>query len=499
LKTISNKAHWLSKWSEKLGISPFLSQSRFFVLLSIFIFCHSAFADDDGKITITPKSSGLINYKKALIIENADIVPRILKLSIFNGAVDGDLVQEIILGLPPKSRLEQPISPAAGKTLAATFSWRYKWLRGTLPLANKENAFWLPFLDGVVKVCQFFDGPITTHQEKSYAIDFCAPEKTPIAAAKSGQVLEVVDYFTEGGFRKELYDKFNYVRILHDDGMQTLYGHIYPKSANVAVGDRVERGQLIALVGQVGYASGPHLHFEAQYPNDDLSNITVNPNFFDDAGTPIGLSYGIVVSRAGVVSTTQSSSSGATNTNQARESRDPEKPREHSGVVLSEKARRCSESKGDAISRANECLVNRNYQEAIKILSAILKKNPSIARAQAMLGLSYAWQGEYELAIPEFEKAVKLGWSTYDLYAWYAKSLDATGKLGLSIKYNRAALRIAPWLVDVTGRLSEQLVATGHTDQAISLLKTFDAKQREAGKKEYFSDRINQLSETSRP
>nr|WP_256985128.1 M23 family metallopeptidase [Rhodococcus sp. 06-1059B-a] len=55
-----------------------------------------------------------------------------------------------------------------------------------------------------------------------------------------------------------------WVRIRHDDGSITTYGHNNGNS--VAVGQRVRKGDRIAEVGNRGNSTGPHLHFEATSP-----------------------------------------------------------------------------------------------------------------------------------------------------------------------------------------------------------------------------------------
>lgn len=50
------------------------------------------------------------------------------------------------------------------------------------------------------------------------------------------------------------------VIIEHEKNLQTLYGHLY--RINVQVGDRVESGQFIGLMGSSGRSTGPHLHYE---------------------------------------------------------------------------------------------------------------------------------------------------------------------------------------------------------------------------------------------
>lgn len=75
----------------------------------------------------------------------------------------------------------------------------------------------------------------------------------PIYAAKAGVVAKVVNGYTGYG---------HYIIIDHQDGFQTLYAH---HSANlVSQGDWVEQGQVIALMGRTGWATGNHLHFEVR-------------------------------------------------------------------------------------------------------------------------------------------------------------------------------------------------------------------------------------------
>lgn len=55
-----------------------------------------------------------------------------------------------------------------------------------------------------------------------------------------------------------------WIRILHDDGTMTLYGHM--QTLDVSVGERVLAGQKIAGMGSMGFSTGSHLHFEV-HPN----------------------------------------------------------------------------------------------------------------------------------------------------------------------------------------------------------------------------------------
>ena len=54
----------------------------------------------------------------------------------------------------------------------------------------------------------------------------------------------------------------NCLMIDHGGGVVTLYGH--NSSLKVGVGQRVSRGQTIALIGSTGNSTGPHCHFEVR-------------------------------------------------------------------------------------------------------------------------------------------------------------------------------------------------------------------------------------------
>lgn len=68
----------------------------------------------------------------------------------------------------------------------------------------------------------------------------------------------------------------NYVIILHDNGLYTLYAHGQQGSIRVSEGQRVTQGQQIMNVGSTGNSSGPHLHFEVR-TSPGLYENRVNP------------------------------------------------------------------------------------------------------------------------------------------------------------------------------------------------------------------------------
>lgn len=80
--------------------------------------------------------------------------------------------------------------------------------------------------------------------------DLAAAEGTAVLAAADGVVRVAGTHSSYG----------NYLRILHENGDETLYAHL--QYLFVRVGQRVEAGARLGTVGQTGNATGPHLHFE---------------------------------------------------------------------------------------------------------------------------------------------------------------------------------------------------------------------------------------------
>ena len=81
-------------------------------------------------------------------------------------------------------------------------------------------------------------------------IDLQAKTGTSVYASAGGKVVLASWYYVYG----------NCIVIDHGNGIKTRYAHL--SSYKVKVGDTVSRGQLIALSGNTGNSTGPHLHFE---------------------------------------------------------------------------------------------------------------------------------------------------------------------------------------------------------------------------------------------
>jgi len=104
--------------------------------------------------------------------------------------------------------------------------------------------------------------PISKEYKMHTGIDVEAPRKTPIVAAQTGTVV-FANWFA--GYGKAII-------MDHGGGYTTLYAHL--DVIDVEVGKVYKKGETIALSGNTGYSTGPHLHFEVRMNGDYVDPLT---------------------------------------------------------------------------------------------------------------------------------------------------------------------------------------------------------------------------------
>lgn len=123
------------------------------------------------------------------------------------------------------------------------------------------------FLSASVQFVEAFGGPITSpfSKERLHPVygyirrhdgaDIGIGSNTKVPAAFDGEVI-VADWWDGYG---------NYLRIRRPDGYIHCYAHL--NEINVSIGEKVKAGQIVALSGNTGVGTGPHLHFEMRKPD----------------------------------------------------------------------------------------------------------------------------------------------------------------------------------------------------------------------------------------
>ncbi len=107
-----------------------------------------------------------------------------------------------------------------------------------------------------------------THRLAFHAgLDFAGPQGTEVKVTAPG---EVVYAGWEGGYGRM-------VLVKHDFGIETRYAHL--QSIAVAVGDKLQTGDVVGALGSSGRSTGPHLHYEVLF--DDVPR---DPSRFLEAG-----------------------------------------------------------------------------------------------------------------------------------------------------------------------------------------------------------------------
>ena len=139
--------------------------------------------------------------------------------------------------------------PQSSETIHTSYTNNYAW-----PLSGKITA---NFGD----ISNLFSGPDSSHT----GIDIAAVTGTPIKAIESG-VIVFSGYSSGFG---------NHIIIQHSDNISSIYAHcselLYKKGASI------NKGDIIALVGSSGKATGPHLHLEITNKGKSIDPLWLLP------------------------------------------------------------------------------------------------------------------------------------------------------------------------------------------------------------------------------
>ena len=152
-------------------------------------------------------------------------------------------------------------------------------------LHDDEQLYMLPYENGKsYRVLQGYGSRFSHVGLEQYAVDFNMSVGTPVHAARAGVVARIEESSDKGCWDDGCGAYANYIVILHDDGTTGEYYHLQHNGALIDVGDHIVAGQKIALSGNTGHTTMPHLHF-AVYRAAEWGNTQSIPvRFLSSAG-----------------------------------------------------------------------------------------------------------------------------------------------------------------------------------------------------------------------
>ena len=107
--------------------------------------------------------------------------------------------------------------------------------------------------------------PVLQDWRAHKGVDYAAPIGTPVRATAEGKV---VFAGIQNGYG-------NTIQLQHDGVYSTLYAHLSSFSERLRGGMQVMQGEIIGFVGQTGWATGPHLHYEFRVNNEQRDPETL--------------------------------------------------------------------------------------------------------------------------------------------------------------------------------------------------------------------------------
>lgn len=172
----------------------------------------------------------------------------------------------------------------SGRVLAAEFvnqkrSFRAVWWAGASSEGHARGGYYTPegknlrkaFLRSPLEFSRVSSGfsmrfhPILRQWRAHKGVDYAAPTGTRVKATADG----IVEFAgRQGGYG-------NTVVLRHHGGYTTLYAHLSGFGQGMRKGARISQGDVVGYVGQTGWATGPHLHYEFRVNNEHRNPLTI--------------------------------------------------------------------------------------------------------------------------------------------------------------------------------------------------------------------------------
>jgi murein DD-endopeptidase MepM/ murein hydrolase activator NlpD len=195
--------------------------------------------------------------------ENLSEVPLTFTLRVRTRYFEADRPKRITETIAPNSSRKIMVLSSSGGSRAGEYRYTYDWTVGNKDANHDDDVMYrFPYAAGQsYRVLQGYGSRFSHTGLEQYAIDFKMDEGTPVHAARGGIVARKEEAHSIGCWEDGCGRYANYLVILHDDDTTGEYYHLQQDGVLVEVGERVEPGQKVALSGNTGHSTMPHLHF----------------------------------------------------------------------------------------------------------------------------------------------------------------------------------------------------------------------------------------------
>ncbi len=237
----------------------FSSFKKSILLLSIFFISSGLAAQEQNdELQLFFEEDGQV---LRLLADNKKLYPLSVKINLeLKGLKPLEDLPEIVV-VPGDAKGHELLTFSIPEDRAWSYKYAFSFYSGDANARhNDDYRYLIPFEEGErYLLSQGYNGSFSHMNENS--LDFTMPEGTRITAARGGRVVDIKEDSNRGCPNVSCNDDGNYVRILHDDGTMADYYHLQFEGALVELNQEVRAGELIALAGDTGWASGSHLHF----------------------------------------------------------------------------------------------------------------------------------------------------------------------------------------------------------------------------------------------
>lgn len=247
-----------------------------FIILSFM--AYSCFSQDNFKLYYQETSEGY-----DILADNDEYATISIKVNFNLENLSSSKDGVTVFVIPPRTKkhiISNLVVIDKSKRVKLSYETKYNFGDHTLDDYDTDFKYVLPYKKGqTFGVSQGYNGE-ASHKNLN-AIDFEMPNGTPICASRGGVVIGVEQQYSKSCIDPSCVKYNNFIKVFHDDGTFAEYSHIKQDGSIVKVGEKIIQGQVIGYSGDVGFATGAHLHFVVFFQKLD-KQISLKTKFVTD-------------------------------------------------------------------------------------------------------------------------------------------------------------------------------------------------------------------------